>query len=45
VHNDNGRNHNASLPAPRLAATGTHGQADPREVLPLDRDERGFHGF
>jgi hypothetical protein len=46
VHNDNGNSHNASQPAPRLAATGTHGQpADPRAVLPLDRDERGFHGF
>ena len=46
VHNDNGHGHAAAPAAPRLAATGTSGQAgDPRAVLPLDRDERGFHGF
>ncbi|MET0342839.1 MAG: PAS domain-containing methyl-accepting chemotaxis protein [Polyangiales bacterium] len=39
--NDNGR---APQPAAR-AANGGGGGSDPRAVLPLDADERGFHGF
>ncbi len=40
--NDNARPQQAPL---ARAAGGTGGGQDPRTVLPLDADERGFHGF
>jgi methyl-accepting chemotaxis protein len=40
-HNDNGREPKRSTNGATQAATGT----DPRAILPLDRDERGYRGF